>query len=75
MSGIILLPGTPVTPVKGEFAKAINRVVKQFRGKSRPFVTLMVEESGEVTILSNMDHHTEKTSLILQVGEKMRSMS
>jgi hypothetical protein len=70
MSGRLILPGVNNGP--GEFAKAINRVVKQFRGKSRPFLTLMVEENGNVTVLSNMDVHSERIKLLKEVHDKLR---
>lgn len=74
MSGIILLPGTNDS-ARSEFAKDLNRIVKKFRGKSRPFITVLVEEGGEVTILSNMDKHAEKVSLLAQTATALKSRS
>lgn len=70
MSGRLILPGVNNGP--GEMAKAINRVVKQFRGKSRPFLTLLIEENGNVTVLSNMDVHPERIKLLKEVHDKLR---
>jgi hypothetical protein len=51
---------------QGFFAKAINRVVKEFRGKNRPFLSLVVEDDGQVTVLSNMDNFGERIRLLEQ---------
>lgn len=74
MSGRIILPGS-ADPARSEFAKDINRIVKKFRGTSRPFITLLVEAGGEVTVLSNMDKHAEKVDLLTQVANKLRQVS
>lgn len=72
MSDIIILPGTPI---KGEMAKDANRVVKKHRGVSRPFIMLVHEAGGEVTILSNMDRQHERIDMLVQVANKLKAMS
>lgn len=64
MSGQILL--STQQGDQGLFAKAINKIVKQFRNKNRPFITLVVEEDGNCTVLSNMDHSHERIKLLEQ---------
>lgn len=67
MSGSIYIPDA-----RGQFAKDVNRVVKMHRGKSRPFLTIVIEESGDATVLSNMDVHGERLRLLEQVFKKLR---
>jgi hypothetical protein len=57
---------------KKHFARDINLLVKKYRGVNRPFVTLLVEDNGQVTILSNMDKHAEKVSLLSQVSAALK---
>ena len=71
MSGLIILPGSNES-VRSEFAKDINRIVKKFRGVSRPFITVLVEDDGKVTILSNMDKHMEKVALLSEVSKSLK---
>lgn len=74
MSGRIILPGSGDS-ARSEFAKDLNRIVKKFRGVSRPFITVLVEAGGEVTVLSNMDKQAEKIDLLTQVANRLRSVS
>ena len=71
MSGRIILPGSNDS-ARSEFAKDINRIVKKFRGVSRPFITVLVEDDGKVTILSNMDKHMEKVALLSEVSKSLK---
>lgn len=66
----LILPGVN-TGGANAFAKALNRVVKEFRGASRPFLTLVVETDGKVSVLSNMDKHPERIDLLRQVTQKL----
>lgn len=72
--GLIILPGANDSATS-EFAKDLNRIVKKFRGVSRPFVTVLVEDDGKVTILSNMDKLAEKISLLTQTAQSMKKLS
>jgi hypothetical protein len=71
VSGLIILPGSNDS-ARSEFAKDLNRIVKKFRGVNRPFVTLIVEDNGHVTVLSNMDKHAEKVSLLSQTAASLK---
>lgn len=53
---------------QGHFAKEMNRVVKQHRGKNRPFLTIVVEDDGNATVLSNMDNFSERIKLLEQTA-------
>jgi len=74
MTGRIIIPGSNDS-ARSEFAKDLNRIVKKFRGVSRPFIMLVVEAGGEVTVLSNMDKHAEKVDLLKQTSDGLRGRS
>jgi hypothetical protein len=67
MGRIITLNGQQET-----LSHAVNRVVKEQRGKSRPFILVMVEEDGMVTVASNMTNHNEASVLLSEMGAKLR---
>lgn len=71
MSGLIILPGSNDS-ARSEFAKDLNRIVKKFRGVSRPFITLVVEDNGHVSVLSNMDRHMEKVALLTETAKSLK---
>lgn len=68
---LIILPGSNDS-ARSEFAKDLNRIVKKFRGVSRPFITVLVEDDGKVTILSNMDKHMEKVALLTETAKALK---
>jgi hypothetical protein len=53
---------------QGAFAKDVNRVVKQHRGKNRPFLIIVVEDDGNATVLSNMDNFAQRIQLLEQTA-------
>lgn len=71
MSGRILL-NTGNSAGQMRMAVDVNRVVKQHRGKSLPFVTLVVEENGEVSLVSNMDVRSEQIQLLFETAVALR---
>lgn len=73
MSNILLLPKVSQGP--GDLAKAVNRVVKNFRGKSRPFLMILVEDSGDATVVSNMDVGSQRVRLLEQVAQRLKQGS
>lgn len=68
--GLLILPNGVSS--EQDIAKAMNTVVKQFRGKSRPFITLIVEDNGAVSVVSNMDVYSQRVSLLKGTADALR---
>lgn len=71
MAGRILLPGVQQGP--DVMAKDINRVVKEHLGRSRPFMFIVINDTGDAMVLSNMDVHEQRCQLLDQTLKRFRS--
>jgi hypothetical protein len=57
-----------------DLARQINRAIKSFFQRNRPFVTVTTDLEGEIQIHTNMDVHSERIQMVQQALDRLKSM-